>query len=98
MHRHPACIINRFDSWHAYLGGTFVRMKTAHSAAAGLLGLLLMASPASLKAADDIKLLPVGQAAPMFEAVDLDGNPFSLKEELTRGPVFLVFLVFWSIF
>ena len=72
-----------------------VRMKTIHSAAAGLFGLLLLAAPAALKAADIGKLLPPGQAAPMFEAVDLDGSPFSLQEELARGPVFLVF---WSIF
>jgi hypothetical protein len=76
-------------------------MKTAHSAgttvAAGILGLLIMVSPAAVKAEEDIfgKLLPAGQAAPKFEAVDLDGSPFSLEEELTRGPVFLVF---WSIF
>jgi len=70
-------------------------MKTVHSAAAGLLCLLLLASPAALEAADIGTLLPAGQAAPMFEAVDLDGNPFSLKEELTKGPVLLVF---WSIF
>ena len=75
--------------------GIFVRMKAVHSVAAGLFGLLLLTSPANLKAADIGKLLPAGQAAPMFEAVDLDGNPFSLQEELTRGPVFLVF---WSIF
>ncbi len=75
-------------------------MKTAHSTGAatvavGMLGLLLLASPANLKAADTGKLLPAGQAAPKFEAVDIDGNPFSLEEELTKGPVFLVF---WSIF
>jgi hypothetical protein len=70
-------------------------MKTVHSVAAGLIGLLLLAAPAAPKAADVGELLPAGQAAPMFEAVDLDGSPFSLKEELARGPVFLVF---WSIF
>ena len=74
-------------------------MKTAHSAgtviAAGMFGFLLLASPANLKAADAGKLLTAGQAAPKFETVDLDGSPFSLEEELTKGPVFLVF---WSIF
>lgn len=67
----------------------------AATVAAGMLGLLLLTSPAGVKAADTGSLLPAGQEAPKFEAVDIDGNPFSLEEELTKGPVFLVF---WSIF
>ena len=46
-------------------------------------------------AADEPALLSAGDAAPDFSMVDMDGNPFTLKEELAKGPVFLVF---WSIF
>ena len=75
-------------------------MKTIHfggtaAVAAGILGLLLLALPANVKASDPGTLLPAGQTAPKFEAVDIDGNPFSLDEELTGGPILLVF---WSIF
>jgi hypothetical protein len=62
---------------------------------AAFLGAFLLGPPAGALAADAGDLLPAGEAAPKFEAVDIDGQPFSLEEELSRGPVFLVF---WSIF
>jgi len=62
---------------------------------AAFLGVFLLGPPADTLAADAADLLPAGEAAPKFEAVDIDGQPFSLEEELSRGAVFLVF---WSIF
>lgn len=35
--------------------------------------------------------IAVGQQAPTFEAPDQHGNPWSLTEQLERGPVVLVF-------
>lgn len=57
---------------------------------------LLLAIPGRAAAADaPSPLLADGTEAPMFETVDIDGAPYGFAEELTRGPVFLVF---WSIF
>lgn len=72
--------------------------RTMRTGAAALaLGGLLLASggPSAAEGAGAEKLLPVGSAAPKFEAVDIDGKPFSLEKELSGGPVLLVF---WSIF
>ncbi len=38
-----------------------------------------------------LKELPVGSTAPLFESKDLNGNTISLKNELAKGPVILVF-------
>ena len=62
---------------------------------AACMGVFLFGPPAGALAADTGGLLPAGEAAPKFEGVDIGGQPFSLEEELSRGPVFLVF---WSIF
>ena len=64
-------------------------------AATFVLSAFLLAQPggASTPVAED--LLPAGEPAPMFEGVRINNKPFSLEEELTRGPVLLVF---WSIF
>jgi len=56
---------------------------------------LLLCLPAAAGAADAGELLPAGEAAPAFTAVTMEGKPFVLEEELTGGPIFLVF---WSIF
>jgi hypothetical protein len=60
--------------------------------AALFLLLFLVFLPAAAGAED---LLQAGDPAPLFQGVDLEGKPFDLGEELSRGPVFLVF---WSIF
>lgn len=69
-------------------------MRTLKSPAAPalLLALLIAAAPAG---AADADLLPVGSAAPQFEAVDTEGRPFSLAEALQEKSVLLVF---WSLF
>ncbi|MBI4914282.1 MAG: TlpA family protein disulfide reductase [Acidobacteria bacterium] len=54
--------------------------------------LLIAAAPAR---ALDAETLPVGSAAPDFESVDTEGQPFRLSEALKQGPAVLVF---WSIF
>ena len=63
--------------------------------AAAVLGALVLASPGRSAAAGPEDLLPVGEKAPAFTAVGLDGTAFTLEEELAGGPMFLVF---WSIF
>ena len=75
------------------------RDKTFHTGSALLaalvLGAVLLASAGGALAAGAAELLPAGQAAPLFQGVDIDGQPYSLEEALSRGAVFLVF---WSIF
>ena len=61
--------------------------------AALLAGLLLL--PVAAGGAETAELLPAGEAAPAFEAVTIDGSPFVFEEEISGGPIFLVF---WSIF
>ena len=73
-------------------------LKSKAAASVALLGaaLLIGLLPRSgASAAETGELLPVGSKAPAFTSVDIDGKPFVLEEELTKGPVFLVF---WSIF
>jgi hypothetical protein len=62
---------------------------------AALAVLLILACAGSAAAAEDGGLLPLGAEAPLFQGVDLDGQPFSLEEKLAGKAVFLVF---WSIF
>jgi len=73
----------------------FERKVGAAAAAAVLAGALLLAPAVEGRAAGDGDLLAAGEKAPPIVGVDIDGKPFSLEEELARGPVFLVF---WSIF
>jgi thiol-disulfide isomerase/thioredoxin len=68
---------------------------TARRAAAALLCALLWAAAPAAAATADPELLPVGSPAPLFEAVDTDGNAFSLAEALKERPVLLAF---WSLF
>jgi thiol-disulfide isomerase/thioredoxin len=63
--------------------------------AAAALGCALALAAAPVRAADSAEVLPAGTIAPAFEAVDANGQPFSLKEALQNGPVLLAF---WSIF
>ena len=65
------------------------------AAAAVLTGALLLAPGVEGQAAEGEGLLAAGVKAPPIEGVDMAGEAFSLEQELTRGPVFLVF---WSIF
>lgn len=67
---------------------TSIRRTTALLAAS----LLLAAAPLS---ALEPELLPVGSLAPAFEAVDTEGQPFTLAEAVKEKPVLLVF---WSLF
>ena len=64
-------------------------------ALAAVAALLLTAIPAARAADAPDGLLPAGSPAPLFEAVDIDGQPFVLADALKEGPVLLVF---WSIF
>jgi len=70
---------------------------TARRAAAALLGALLWAAaPAAVaSAAVEPELFPIGSPAPLFEAVDTEGNAFSLAEALKERPVLIAF---WSLF
>jgi hypothetical protein len=63
--------------------------------ASAALGMLLLAPAGTARAAGVEDLLPVGTAAPPFQAVDINGQPYSLEEDLSKGAVFLIF---WSIF
>lgn len=73
----------------------FERTVGGAVAAAVLAGALLLAPAVDGLAAGDGELLAVGAKVPPLVGVDIEGKPFSLEEELARGPVFLVF---WSIF
>jgi len=55
----------------------------------------LPAAPAGAAAEQGGDLIPVGEPAPAFEAVDIEGKPFTLQGALEQGPVLLAF---WSIF
>ena len=73
----------------------FERKVGAAVAAAVLTGILLLVPAVDGRAAGDDGLLAAGVKVPPIVGVVLEGKPFSLEEELARGPVFLVF---WSIF
>lgn len=45
----------------------------------------------STKKATDAKGLQIGVEAPMFKAIDAEGNIFSLNEAIKNGPVVLIF-------
>lgn len=62
------------------------------TAPALLAALLCAAAPALALEAD---LVPVGSAAPQFEAIDTEGTPFALAEAVKEKAVLLVF---WSLF
>jgi len=62
--------------------------------AAALVGVTLLSAATPLHAADP-DLLPVGSVAPAFEALDTEGQPFTLAGALEKKAVLLVF---WSIF
>lgn len=69
-------------------------MKTTLRSAAALFGATLLFAATPLYALDP-DVLPIGSAAPPFEAIDTDGKIFTLAEALKEKPVLLVF---WSIF
>ncbi len=61
-----------------------------------VLTLLMGVFPASLglsqiKSADDLRGLPVGAKVSDFQAVNQNSEPFSLKDELKKGPIVLIF-------
>jgi thiol-disulfide isomerase/thioredoxin len=62
--------------------------------AAAFLGAALLFAARPLHAVE-ADLLPVGSAAPAFEAIDTDGQPFTLAAAVAEKPVLLVF---WSLF
>ena len=64
------------------------------SVAALLAVCLIGAVPVASAALEGPAPLPPGQPAPQFEAVTLDGTPFSLKDALRARPVAVVF---WSL-
>jgi peroxiredoxin len=43
------------------------------------------------RSSDEASGLHTGIRAPLFMAIEADGNPFSLKETLLKGPVVLIF-------
>lgn len=50
----------------------------------------------NFKSLDEAKGLEIGTKAPMFQAIDQDGNVYILKEALKKGPVVVVFFRgFW---
>jgi len=70
-------------------------MRTAiRSTTAALLGAALLLAATPLRATEP-DLLPIGSPAPLFEAVDTEGAPFTLAEAIKGKPALLVF---WSLF
>ena len=67
---------------------------TLRSATAAIICAALLFAALPVRAAED-DLLPVGSPAPAFEAIDTEGQAFTLAEALKEKPVLLVF---WSIF